>query len=90
MDRPLGTPDGLHTDKRLYEQRTSKHMFINPPGHEDAHFVHGFGRSHRDDTPWPKEGCRDRGELRNRDEFAVMRKRRGMEGADLAMKGPLK
>ncbi len=89
MSKPFAEPVKL-TDEKLYEQRTSKGMFINPPGHEDAHFVHGFGRSHRDDTPWPKDGARDRGAPRSKEEFAVMRKRHGMEGASLAMKGPLK
>jgi hypothetical protein len=87
--RPIAEPVPL-TDERLYKQRTAKHMFINPPGHEDAHFVHSFGRSHRDETPWPGMGARDRGRPRSKAEFAVMRERRGMEGPELAKKGPVK
>lgn len=89
MSHPFPEPVRC-TDEKIYEQRTTKHMFINPPAHEDAHFVHGFGRRHRDETPWPDMGARDRGHLRTKAEFGVMRKRRGLEGEELARKGPLK
>ncbi len=88
MSNPFPEPV-KQTDEKMYERRTSKGMFINPPGSEHAQCVHSFGRAHLQDTKWPP-GSRERGEARTSEEFSTMRKRRGMEGESLAMKGPLK
>jgi len=77
------------TDEKLYEKRTTKGTFINPPGYEHSFAVHSWGRANMQMTSWPP-GSRERGEARTPEEFSTMRKRRGMEGESLAMKGPLK
>lgn len=51
--RPIAEPAD-HTDARMYEHRTTKVTFINPPGYEHAHMIHKFGREHAPFASWDR------------------------------------
>jgi hypothetical protein len=83
---PPDSTSPVSAAERLLRERTQTVRFCNPPGYEAAHSIHPGGRAYLKDTTLIP-GARDRGQERDTAEFGEMRRRRGMEGESLSVKG---